>query len=234
MIVAGMPALPVPAPFTPVWARGIRNYGERANRGANNEETAAELLPQPTTPTPTTPTTLRRSPRKTVSGSLLDQLRHLSSNEDQSEGRGEKRGEVAVNGALIMAAVHANVEINWKSFECYQCPKAFSKREKCVFVFCLTCHEKNMMKVAEMRGGSESNEDNRRRGKRARAAVEMEEVNVCANLEKGSCGRHTWGDLEDLKLETSKAYAWRKQRKHLGNDAARDIAKYCYGCGLIL
>ena len=258
VLVPGMPALPAALPVVSTRSEALfsvaRMYSTPGKAGGTgmidrvsstnnggglscNEtmETRRIETPNEETDLLTQPMTVRRSPRKKVWETLVDKIMNMRSNEEQSERRGEKRGEVAVDGAL-MAADHANVEISWrvgKAFGCYQCPKAFSKKEKCVFVFCLTCHEEKMKKVAEMRGGNKTNKDNRRRGNRGRAAGEMEEVNVCANLNKGSCGHHTWGGLEGLETETSKAYAWREQRKKLGDNTGF-IAKHCYGCGLIL
>ena len=123
------------------------------------------------------------------------------------------------------------------TFGCYHCPQAFSKSEECVFVFCLKCHEEKMKKVAEKRGGQETNDGTatagRRRGNRGRAAVGVEEVNVCKNLKRGACGRHTWGDLAHLELETAKSYTWREQSKKLKKNTG-NISKHCCGCGLIL
>ena len=62
--------------------------------------------------------------------------------------------------------------------------------------------------IAEKMCGQETNDGTatagRRRGNRGRAAVGVEEVNVCKNLKRGACGHHTWGDLAHLKLETEK------------------------------
>ena len=123
------------------------------------------------------------------------------------------------------------------TFGCYHCPQAFSKSEECVFVFCMKCHEEKMWIIAEKMCGQETNNGTatagRRRGKRGRAAVGVEEVNVCKNLKRGACGHHTWGDLAHLELETAKLYTLREQSKKIKNNTG-NIAKHCYGWSLIL
>ena len=138
----------------------------------------------------------------------------------------------------LVAAKHVNEEIDWKSvgtFGCYHCPHAFSKKKACVFVFCSNCHVEYTKKVNKKRGGQEENDRSaavKRRGSRERKAVGVRETDVCDNLKKGACGRHTWGDLEDLKLETAKGWTWRERSKK-GGDAGC-AAKHCFGCGLIV
>ena len=167
--------------------------------------------------------------------SLLDKLDKLDTSNKQTEKRGEKRVGASVDDDLV-AAKHTNTEIGWKSgtFGCYHCPHAFSKDEECVFVFCTWCHGEKMEKIAEKtRGEIGTNNANKRRGSRGRAAAGVKEVNVCDNLKKGECGRHTWGDLADLNQETNKSWTWREQTKKLGDDTGC-IAKHCFGCGRIL
>ena len=74
---------------------------------------------------------------------------------------------------------------------------------------------------------------NKRRGRRGRAAAGIMEVNVCENLKKGECSRLTWGDLADLKSETTKSWGWREQTKRLGDDTGF-TTKHCFGCDQIL
>lgn len=67
--------------------------------------------------------------------------------------------------------------------------------------------ERRWRRLAEKRGDQETNAGtaaNKRRGGRGRVAAGVKEVNVCDNLKKGACGRHTWGYSADLNLETTK------------------------------
>ena len=191
---------------------------------------------------------VRRSPSRgkyaagevRVAASLIDKMDKMNTSNKQSEKRGEKRVGATVDDDLV-AAKHKSVEIGWKrgAFTCYHCPNAFSKEEKCVFVFCMWCHGEKMTQIAEKtRGVVGTNNNggaaNKRRGSRGRAkSAGVKEVNVCENLKKGECGRHTWGDLADLKIETTKSWTWREQTKTLGDDTGF-IAKHCFGCGRIL
>ena len=167
----------------------------------------------------------------------MSKLDKMNANDEQSENRGTTRAGASVDDALV-AAKHVNEEIDWKSvgtFECYHCAHAFSKNEDCVFVFCSNCHVEYTKKVIEKRGGQEENDRSgaaSRRGNRERKEDGIRETNVCENLKKGACGRHTWGDLADLKLETSKGYTWRERSKK--EKDAGFAAKYCFGCGLIV
>ena len=136
----------------------------------------------------------------------------------------------------LVAAKRRPTMVGWKrgTFECYHCPHAFSKDNECVFVFCTWCHGDKLEKVMEKtRGEMGADNANKRRGGRGRASAGVKEVNVCDNLKRGECGRHTWGDLAHLNQETDKSWTWREQTKKLNGETGF-IAKHCFGCGNIL
>ena len=180
---------------------------------------------------------VRRSPRgKGLAASLVAKLDKANASSIQSEKRGEKRVVATVDDDLV-AAKPTKTLVGWKRgtpFLCYHCPHAFSKDDECVFVFCTWCHGDKLEKVMEKkRGEIGTSNANKRRGGRGRASAGVKEVNVCDNLKRGECGRHTWGDLEHLRQETNKLWTWREQTKKLGDETGF-IAKHCFGCGNIL
>ena len=92
----------------------------------------------------------------------------------------------------------------------------------CICILLKVPQRENEEGRGKKRGGQETNDGTatagRRRGNRGRAAVGVEEVNVCKNLKRGACGHHTWGELAHLELETAKLYTWREQSNELKNN----------------
>ena len=231
--------------------------GKKATAGdkASKQPGAPRLTPQPASKTPSTPRAVRgplfpvankyattqdgggrKSPRgKSVAPSLVAKLDKMNASGTASEKRGEKRVVATVDDDLVAAKPRPTM-VGWKrgSFECYHCPHAFSKDNECVFVFCTWCHGDKLEKVMEKtRGEMGADNANKRRGGRGRASAGVKEVNVCDNLKRGKCGRHTWGDLAHLNQETDKSWTWREQTKKLNGETGF-IAKHCFGCGNIL
>ena len=99
----------------------------------------------------------------------------------------------------------------------HACNMAWCKGTDCLFVWHPTCRESKLVDVRKVVGIPSRRDGN---------VVERN---------KGECGKHTYADLVEMKVEENKTYHYdvRKTQK-LSEDELKNIPKYCWGCGELL